>query len=180
MPEGLPVSISISLLIVAAKLSKKKILVKRLASIETLGCVNVLLSDKTGTLTQNQLSVVSVSLGINECKIEDTNDKFLKTLFSICFLCNDASFEPHQEEKKTNEKKAKGDSVDIALLKFSYDSCSNIKDFYTQLHEVPFNSSNKWMAKLFTKTKSEASDIGNLGSSENYIFFERCTRHCYE
>jgi sodium/potassium-transporting ATPase subunit alpha len=66
IPQGLPVCVTLSLLIVAKRMSKQKVLVKNLSIIETLSCVNVIASDKTGTLTQNKMFVTKVSVGLGQ------------------------------------------------------------------------------------------------------------------
>ena len=70
IPEGLPFCIALGLLIMAKKMAENKILIKNLSIIETLGCLNVLASDKTGTLTENNMTVVSLSVGTKEANIK--------------------------------------------------------------------------------------------------------------
>ena len=62
IPTGLPVAVSLSLLLMARKMAKHKVLVKNLTTIETLSCVNVIASDKTGTLTTNKMCVKNLIL----------------------------------------------------------------------------------------------------------------------
>ena len=63
IPTGLPVAVTLSLLLMARKMAKHRVLVKNLATIETLSCVNVIASDKTGTLTQNIMEFKNFSCG---------------------------------------------------------------------------------------------------------------------
>lgn len=62
IPEGLPAQVSIALSLAAGRLAKNKALVKKLSSVETLGCVNVICTDKTGTLTKNEMTVKNIWL----------------------------------------------------------------------------------------------------------------------
>ena len=86
IPTGLPVAVTLSLLLIARKMAKYRVLVKNLSVIETLSCVNVIASDKTGTLTQNKMFVANVAAGL-EC-FQDKNwlgfyFQFVYFLFSI-------------------------------------------------------------------------------------------------
>lgn len=157
IPEGLPVCVTLSLLLIARRMAKYNVLVKELSTIETLSCVNVIASDKTGTLTQNKMFVVSASAGLYRFDL-DTHKKQSPDLKCIGFdqlvassyLCNNASFDLMDNQADINIRKAKGDATDIALLRFStsYQKLPNIEQFYECLTEIPFNSKNKWMMKI--------------------------------
>jgi sodium/potassium-transporting ATPase subunit alpha len=87
IPQGLPVCVTLSLLIVAKRMSKQKVLVKNLSIIETLSCVNVIASDKTGTLTQNKMFVTKVSVGLGQqLDVDESEKNFL--VFNCIMLSN--------------------------------------------------------------------------------------------
>jgi len=65
IPEGLPAQVSIALALAASRLARNKALVKQLSSVETLGCVNIICTDKTGTLTKNEMTVKHMRLGFH-------------------------------------------------------------------------------------------------------------------
>ena len=157
IPTGLPVAVTLSLLLMARKMAKYRVLVKNLSTIETLSCVNVIASDKTGTLTQNKMFVGSVAAGAKIIEMKQLHSDSMsfssfKQLIAVSRLCNNSSFIDDLDNKKLSvcEKKAKGDATDIALLRFSaeFDQFSNLTEDYIQLAEIPFNSKNKWMMKL--------------------------------
>lgn len=103
IPTGLPVAVTLSLLLMARKMAKYKVLVKNLTTIETLSSVNVIASDKTGTLTQNKMFVASVAAGLdsfdmrNPESIEKTNS--FRTMVATAFLCNNAAFIQDKENE---------------------------------------------------------------------------------
>ncbi len=139
IPEGLPVCVTLSLLLIARRMAKYNVLVKELSTIETLSCVNVIASDKTGTLTQNKMFVASASAGLYRFDL-DTHKKQSPDLKCIGFdqlvassyLCNNASFDLMDNQADINIRKAKGDATDIALLRFStsYQKLPNIEQYY--------------------------------------------------
>ena len=95
IPTGLIGALTLSLLLVAKKMSRNNVLVKDLSVIETLSCVNVIASDKTGTLTQGKMTVTNVMTGklITQCypNFEDETVGFMQ-LAAVAGLCNDASY----------------------------------------------------------------------------------------
>ena len=166
---GLPVAVTLSLLLVAKKMARHRVLVKELSTIETLSCVNVIASDKTGTLTQNKMFVSNILTGKIETQKSphyDEKNAAFNQLIAVAGLCNDAHFIEDesfsnilmQSKRKLSRKNSivpvqeqiKGDATDIALLKFATDyvhEIDNLRQNYTLLTEIPFNSKNKWMMK---------------------------------
>ena len=150
-------AVTLSLLLVAKRMAKSRILVKNLKTIETLSCVNVIASDKTGTLTQNKMFVSSVLTGKLEILLNSNYEKetlAFKEFINFATLCNDASFIADENEENTPiaQRKANGDATDIALLKFAAQNTKSVDEIrmnYTPLLDIPFNSRNKWMMKSF-------------------------------
>jgi sodium/potassium-transporting ATPase subunit alpha len=184
IPTGLPVAVTLSLLLVAKKMARNRVLVKNLTVIETLSCCNVIASDKTGTLTQNKMYVVNSSAGlitINAASarrasvsgLEKSELKSSLQLLNACIMCNEAKFVEADKEKPVNEKKASGGATDIAILKYgaSYLELDEVEQNYEVLdNEIgvcPFNSRNKWMARVFKANKvKKENDCFNLNNDE--------------
>ena len=135
IPEGLPAVVTISLAFGVQKMLKKNVLVRRLSSVETLGSTTVICVDKTGTLTQNKMTVIQIY--VNEKEIDAKGDlskdvfKFLETIY----LSNDVG--EHRLEKLT-------DPTDIALSNF----VSKHKVDAKKVDEDPFTSEKKYSALL--------------------------------
>jgi sodium/potassium-transporting ATPase subunit alpha len=156
IPEGLPVCVTLALLLIAKRMAKSRVLVKDLATIETLSCVNVIASDKTGTLTQNKMFVSSAAIGVQNVSLKTLQKESERTvgfnqLVACSNLCNNAHFEIETYKTNSiNNRKANGDATDIALLRFSteYSQYENFNEYYQILADIPFNSKNKWMMKI--------------------------------
>ncbi len=142
IPEALSSIVTISLAIGTQKMAKEHAIIKDLKSVESLGCVSVICSDKTGTLTQNKMTVQKVftlDSTKNSEEISKTDDTF-KELIQSSVLCNDSSIGLNGEV---------GDPTETALLSFSnkvYSSEEDIRKIYNRLSELPFDSDRKLMS----------------------------------
>ncbi|PIG84844.1 Na/K ATPase alpha 1 subunit [Aspergillus arachidicola] len=158
IPEGMPVGVALTLMMVAKRMKKANILPKGLATVETLGCVNVICSDKTGTLTQNKMSVRSLglldtTLDVKQLPNIQRNDmsESLKCLLRGSLLCNDAFFDPATVALPVNERGVTGNATDAAVLRFAESIMPdgrNQLSAFERIHQVPFNSKNKWMLTI--------------------------------
>jgi sodium/potassium-transporting ATPase subunit alpha len=175
VPQGLPICVALSLTVVARRMAKRQVLVKNLATIETLGCMSVLCSDKTGTLTEGKMMVENIAFLDDVFGVEEINERVTKasdpTVFSafkalhqIARLCNGAKFDATTSHLPVQERTIKGDPTDTALLRFSealsipelsVDSAALQRD-YEKKFEIPFNSRNKWMLSVVSKVNNTA------------------------
>ncbi|PVW12630.1 cation-translocating P-type ATPase [Marixanthomonas spongiae] len=159
IPEGLPIVASIALARGMLRLSKQNVLIKRLSAVETLGETTVIFTDKTGTLTKNELTVKSFAIpGDTYWKVNWEDDKpklpdaeeaenhdNFQALFKISVLANDASL---QED----DKDAKGDPLEIALLNFTKafnkEKFQQHQQLERKLHD-PFDSDSMVMGAVY-------------------------------
>ncbi|CAF0901274.1 unnamed protein product [Brachionus calyciflorus] len=169
IPEGLPVCVTLSLLMIAKRMAKSRVLVKNLGTIETLSCVNLIASDKTGTLTQNKMFVGNALAGLENLNLNFIREGYAtKQIIGAAYLCNNAHFDENDKNTSIELRSAVGDATDIALLKFShkYNDIKKFDDCYSELWEIPFNSRNKWMMKCVKSNDQEFHDtIFNKNSS---------------
>ncbi|MEP7232018.1 MAG: cation-transporting P-type ATPase [Ginsengibacter sp.] len=171
IPEGLPVVSIIALTYGMLRLAKKKVLIKRLASVETLGGINTIFTDKTGTLTENKIDVNSL-IFFDEVITIDKNGKDV----SAAIKKNKAAFEKiliistlsnnAVSKQEQNKKKYLGDPIEIALLQFvnsGKTKAADINASYPRIAEEPFNSETKLMATL------HKTDTGNFIAAKGAV-----------
>ena len=112
IPEGMPVAVALTLLIIARRIRLANVLPKSLATVEMLGCVEVICSDKTGTLTKNEMQVTTIGfidtvLNAGEAKeklAEKPDQGVLSDLHRAALLCNEATFDPLTLEKPVEDR----------------------------------------------------------------------------
>lgn len=138
VPEGLLPTVTLALSMAAARMSKKNALIKNLESVETLGSTTVICTDKTGTITQNKMSVHSVFADMQMRDIHMADTPSLKKMLQCMSLCNNAH--------KSHDQYL-GDPTETALLEYA-DKFSDVRkevEQHKRVHEDPFSSSTKRM-----------------------------------
>ncbi len=132
IPEGLATVVTIVLSIGVTKMSKRNAVIRKLTAVETLGCAQVICSDKTGTLTQNKMTVVK----------EYTYDQ--ETLAKVMALCSDAEYDLEKQD-------AVGEPTECALVNYAYKlgyDKNQLVVKYPRVGEVPFDSMRKMMTTV--------------------------------
>jgi Ca2+-transporting ATPase len=177
IPEGLPAIVTIALALGVQRMIKRKAIVRKLPSVETLGCASVICSDKTGTLTQNKMTVTHLWSGgiLMEVSghgyepagritsggkpVDPRGDQTLRRLLQIAVLCNNA--ELRQEETKEEPRKLHGgrrtvwtihgDPTEGALMVLGAKvgmTRTSLESAYSRVREFPFDAERKMMSVL--------------------------------
>lgn len=158
IPEALGSIVTIVLSISTQKMVKENAIIKQLNAVESLGCVSIICSDKTGTLTQNKMKVMDVFANQVAFAPEDldASDHCHDVLLKECLLCNNAIY---REDSKI------GDPTEIALLEL-FDNYGKKDDDYVveaeRLYEIPFDSTRKMMSinsKFHLYTKGAVDEL---------------------
>ncbi|KAI9208515.1 uncharacterized protein BJ171DRAFT_489165, partial [Polychytrium aggregatum] len=165
VPEGLPICMSVTLGVIARRMAKQNVLVKHLTTIETLGAVSVICTDKTGTLTQNKMTVTTVSI-CGDSTTKPSNN-ITSLLHHVIAQCCDAKFQD-PDTVELSKRLASGDATDVAVLKYAegLGSVTNIRGAFKKIFAIPFNSRNKWM---LTIQDFEESPIPELAGTTLFI-----------
>jgi P-type Ca2+ transporter type 2C len=177
VPEGLISTVTLTLAIAVQRLAQKKVLVKKLASVETLGAVSVVCTDKSGTLTQNQMTVrriwvggqqfhisgvgydprgdIGLDSGCDECWSQD-----LEAFYRAAFLCNNSRLISPNDERQ--QWTCLGDQTEAALLALSLKAHLNeeeVRREYPRIHEIPFEARRKRMSTIHRHAENDIAIV---------------------
>ncbi|HSE41919.1 MAG TPA: cation-translocating P-type ATPase, partial [Acidobacteriota bacterium] len=164
VPEGLPAVVTIALSLGAQRMLKQNALIRKLTAVETLGSVTVICSDKTGTLTQDRMSVKVIDLIRERIEVNQKvklrpDQQDLTLLLTGSALCNDAVL---QTDGEPDAAKAVGDPTEAALLRVAAKFGLQKKDLERMLpriDEIPFSSERKRMSTLHQLQRGSMDDL---------------------
>ena len=177
VPEGLPAIVTICLALGMQRMIKHHALIRKLPAVETLGCATVVCSDKTGTLTQNQMTVVQGWAGGKRFRItgegyspngeffagtepfDPRTDPDATLLFHGALVCNDAKLEERSDEEGKRSWQIIGDPTEgamvVAAAKSGYRR-GELEKALPRIQEIPFDSDRKRMATIHSHDGGEA------------------------
>ena len=179
VPEGLPAVVTIVLAMSVSRMVKVNTIIRRLPSVETLGSVNIVCSDKTGTLTQNKMTVLEGFVDGKRISFSE-GKKGAAGIPEIFFqgfaLCNDAVLE--EKSLRENERKEHGDPTELALLHM-VELCGVQREmmsrYYPRIAEKSFDSFRKMMTTCHqVENEGKRQDLRKIFSREvNYISYTK-------
>ncbi|GAB3847210.1 cation-transporting P-type ATPase [Hymenobacter terrigena] len=176
IPEGMSIVATLALAYGMMRLARHNVLVKRLAAVETLGGTDVIFTDKTGTLTQNQMAVQTVWLPEYQLRFPPADaagqpaaltGEAYQLLLRVAVLCNNATYSPAAADA------ALGDPLEVALLALAHGGPFDVPAARAgqRLAEQPFNSDTRLMATLHQLPRGRAW-VAVKGAAEEVL------RHC--
>ncbi len=192
IPEGLPVVITITLAIGVHRMAKRNAIIRKLQAVDTLGSATAICTDKTGTLTTNQMTTQKIFVNnkmvkvtgvgytpeghfeVDNNQIDATKDESLSFLLQIATLCNDARLRQHKLEDATRWE-MHGDPTEGALIVAAAKAGlqkDELEKKSPRIDEIPFDPKERYMA-TFHKTATEKMDVYVKGAPETIL--EMCS-----
>ncbi|WP_058304034.1 calcium-translocating P-type ATPase, SERCA-type [Gorillibacterium timonense] len=178
IPEGLPAIVTIVLAMGVQKMAKQNAIIRKLPAVETLGSTEIICSDKTGTLTQNKMTVKRLYSGNGWLEEQGTFKDSLEgeRLMQIMSLCNDAKVDESGSGNGEEDAKLIGDPTETALVAYAKTQGYSKPEWEAKLPrkaEIPFDSDRKLMT-TFHETEPGKYLVFVKGAPD--VLAERCTQ----
>merc|ERR1719295_1488107 len=186
VPEGLLATVTVCLTLTAKRMAQKNCLVKNLEAVETLGSTSTICSDKTGTLTQNRMTVAHMWFDDAIAEADTSEDQSGKSAYKgkpgwgplerCGTLCSRAEFKPGEQSKPVLKREVNGDASEAAILKCCELSTGNATEYrakHQKVCEIPFNSANKYQVSIHEYPEGNSQHLLVMkGAPERIV--ERC------
>ena len=170
IPEGLAAIVTVALALGVSRMLKRNALIRKLPAVETLGCTSVICSDKTGTLTQNKMTVKEVLTNGKIYELDKEKLSNCEKLKEAFVYCNDTNY---NYDIKDTDKAVMGDPTETALVKVFFKDTNEAEEFISKanrLFEIPFDSTRKMMTVIMKVNGKEVCYM--KGAPERVL--ERC------
>lgn len=170
IPEGLAATVTIALALGVSRMLKRNALIRKLPAVETLGCTSVICSDKTGTLTQNKMTVKELFVNGRIWDLDKEQAINTEVMKKALVYCNDCNYD---FSAKVIDRALHGDPTETALVKAFFENIKDLKEFVsksTRTYEIPFDSTRKMMTVI---TKENGKDICYMKGAPERVL-DRC------
>ncbi|MDU4884240.1 calcium-translocating P-type ATPase, PMCA-type [uncultured Clostridium sp.] len=170
IPEGLAAIVTVALALGVSRMLKRNALIRKLPAVETLGCTSVICSDKTGTLTQNKMTVKEILTNGKIYELDKEKLNSCEKLKEAFVYCNDTNY---NYDIKNIDKAVMGDPTETALVKVFFKDTSEAESFIARanrIFEIPFDSTRKMMTVIMNANGKETCYM--KGAPERVL--ERC------
>lgn len=176
IPEGLPAIVTVALALGVSRMLKRNALVRKLPAVETLGCTSIICSDKTGTLTENKMTVKAIYYNSRMIESGDrknfkglVDSSIMKKIFAFCSDCN------FDFEKKDTASALFGDPTETALIRAFFEESTELKNFMSRAlrtYDIPFDSNRKMMTVIMKENGRETCYV--KGAPERIL--DKCNK----